>query len=77
MTSCRTRVKTEFDFIDDVGSSRERLVRFAGSLVTLSKAKVSFVSEILRLRLRMTPEKTRSIRPDMPDDPRSFSHKEV
>ena len=39
MTSCRTRVKTEFDFIDDVGSSRERLVRFAGSLVTLSKAK--------------------------------------
>ena len=39
MTSRRTRVKLEFDFTDDVGSSRERLVHFAGSLVTLSKAK--------------------------------------
>ena len=56
MTSRRTIVKLELDdFTDDVGSSRGRLVHFAGSLVTLSKAKVLVVSEILRLRLRMTP----------------------
>ena len=80
MTSSQAQSEsTKYDFTDDVGSNRRRLLHFEWLVVTLSKAKgLVSISEILCLGFRMTQiDALRLERFDLTDPLERFYIKEV